>query len=40
VGGVEDGAFGDDHVVGGGKGREKVGQESRSDSLDAVAVDG
>lgn len=39
MGGVEDGTFGDDEVVGGRKLGEKFGQESGGDSLDMIAVD-
>ena len=40
MGSVEDGALGDNEVVGGREGGEEFGQEGRSDPLDPVAVDG
>lgn len=37
---VQDGALGDNEVVGGGEFGEEFGQKCRSDPLDPVAVDG
>ena len=40
VGGVEDGAFGDDQVVGGGEGGEDFGEEGGGTAFDEISVDG